>query len=366
LAGAAGTTRSGVNVLTSSSPGITAGGEFIRFIQDLPWPALVAAEDGAVVAVNEAMQAHAALEDPAGRPLAEAFPDFDSALGRPSHWSRPREASATREINGATLHQRLIVRPLPDRGAAAVFALDETRQYQLEQECIQTQRLASLGLMAASICHEVSNPLAAIDSLVQLLQSRQGQSDDVRQQSLATIAANVKRILTITRQLNDFSRVGGLDRRPIRIDFPIETTLALLRHQRGTMAQIETEHQGDPEAVVRASADQLQQVFYNLCLNSVQAMAGRGSLRIDTSTTEDGQARVVVTDTGPGIDADHVDRLLEPFFTTKAAHEGSGLGLAISHEIVAEHGGTLCVASEPGAGTSFYLEIPLCQERPEP
>jgi signal transduction histidine kinase len=95
-------------------------------------------------------------------------------------------------------------------------------------------------------------------------------------------------------------------------------------------------------------------------------MAGRGSLRIDTSTTEDGQARVVVTDTGPGIDADHVDRLLEPFFTTKAAHEGSGLGLAISHEIIAEHGGALCVASEPGAGTSFYLEIPLCQERPEP
>ncbi len=352
--------------MTNACLDSVSANQTIQFIKRLPWPALIVAEDGIVIDLNDAMYIHADIDDPRGQSLQEAFPDFFSSMGRPSLWTRAREARAAREINGTTVHQRLVLQPLPGETMASLMAFDETRWHSLERELVQTQRLASLGFMAASICHEVGNPLTAIDSLVQLLRSEKGQSEEVRAQVLTTIDSNVSRLLSITRQLNEFSRVGTPDLNPIPIDHPAEMALALLRHEARASHQIKIDHNPRPDAIVRGSAEQLQQVFYNLFSNSVQAMEGSGILRITTLLPDADRAVVAISDTGPGIRPEHMDRLFDPFFTTRQEQKGSGLGLTISKEIIHEHGGSLRVESSLGSGTTFYIELPVCKDSPAP
>jgi C4-dicarboxylate-specific signal transduction histidine kinase len=221
----------------------------------------------------------------------------------------------------------------------------------------QTQRLAALGFMLAGVCHEVSNPLAAIHSMLQILQSKRGVSAQTLDKGLASISANIARVLAITRKLGDFSRVGGDAPTRVTIDAAMEAAVALLRHS-DQAPGVTVAYSGAAGAAVLCRAGQLEQVFFNILLNAAQAMRGEG--RIDVDVRIDGAAALVaIADSGPGIAPQNLARLFDPFFSTKPAGEGVGLGLAISHAIAHELGGAIRAGNRPQGGARFEITLPV-------
>jgi len=218
----------------------------------------------------------------------------------------------------------------------------------------QTQRLASLGFMLASVCHELSNPLAAIHSMLQILQSKRGVTPETMDKGLASISQNVARVLAITRRLGDFSRVGADAPQPVAVDAAMEAAVWLLHHS-GQAPRATVDYRGAPGAQVVARAGQLEQIFFNVLLNAAQA----GSARIDVETRAAPAGCVVtIADDGPGIPAEHLQRVFDPFFSTKAKGEGTGLGLAICYEIVQELGGSISAGNRAGGGAAFEIALP--------
>src|SRR5437868_2718743 len=148
----------------------------------------------------------------------------------------------------------------------------------------QTQRLASLGFMVASVCHEVSNPLAAVHSMLQILQSRRGVTPETLEKGLASISANVARVLAITKKLGDFSRVGADAPAAVVADAAMEEALGLLRHS-ASGAAVRVDYSGSPGARVLARPGNLQEIFFNILLNAAQAMGGRGVIEAHAQTS---------------------------------------------------------------------------------
>jgi C4-dicarboxylate-specific signal transduction histidine kinase len=226
-----------------------------------------------------------------------------------------------------------------------------------QEENLQTQRLASLGFMVAGVCHEVSNPLAAIHSMVQILQSRRGVTPDTLVKGLDSIASNIARVLAITRKLGDFSRVAGDAPGPIRVDAAVQEAISLLRHSRNCEAvRVQYRERGSGFAAARPG--ELQQVIFNVLLNAAQAMEGEGVIEVASEVSSAGMIRLTVRDGGPGIPPGHLGRVFEPFFTTKAPGEGTGLGLAICYEIVQELKGSMRASNHPSGGALIEIEIP--------
>src|SRR6185503_14236542 len=133
----------------------------------------------------------------------------------------------------------------------------------------QTQRLASLGFMVASVCHEVSNPLAAVSSMLQILQSKRGVTPETLERGLASIEANIARVMAITKKLGDYSRVGGMPQ-PLAIDDAVQTAQALLRHSPAGRT-VAVDYRGVPGVTVRSRPGELEQVVFNIFLNAAQA-----------------------------------------------------------------------------------------------
>jgi len=220
----------------------------------------------------------------------------------------------------------------------------------------QTQRLASLGFMVASVCHEVSNPLAAVSSMLQILQSKRGVTPETLDKGLASIEANVARVLAITKKLGDHSRVGGEPPAPLAIDEAVEEAVALLRHT-DCGHDVEIEYRGAPGVAVLSRPGELEQVVFNVFLNAAQAMQGAGRIEV-RARNGDGRVALSVRDTGPGIPPQHLARVFDPFFTTKQPGDGTGLGLAISYEIVQEMNGTISAANHPEGGACIEIVLP--------
>ncbi len=220
----------------------------------------------------------------------------------------------------------------------------------------QTQRLASLGFMLASVCHEVSNPLAAVSSMLQILQSKRGVTPETLEKGLASIEANIARVVAITKKLGDYSRVGGEPPAPLAIDDAVDTAAALLRYSPSGQ-DVRLDYRGAPGVKVLARPGELEQVVFNIFLNAAQAMQGMGI--IHTEARPNGrEVMLSIRDTGPGIAPEHLARVFDPFFTTKQPGEGTGLGLAISYEIVHELGGSISAANDPQGGARFEVRLP--------
>ncbi|HVJ10619.1 MAG TPA: ATP-binding protein [Burkholderiales bacterium] len=220
----------------------------------------------------------------------------------------------------------------------------------------QTQRLASLGFMVASVCHEVSNPLAAVSSMLQILQSKRGVTAETLEKGLASISGNVARVLAITKKLGDHSRVGGEPPTPLAIDDAVEDAVALLRDT-DCGHHVKIEYQGAPGVTVLSRPGELEQVVFNVFLNAAQAMQGGGRIEVRARNGA-GRVALSVRDIGPGIPPQHLAQVFDPFFTTKQPGEGTGLGLAISYEIVHEMNGTISAANHPDGGACFEIVLP--------
>ncbi len=233
---------------------------------------------------------------------------------------------------------------------------DVTDRAELEKRLVQADKLSSIGLLAAGVAHEVNTPLAVISNYAQML-AKQVNEDDQKSRMLEKIAKSTFRASEIVNGLLNFSRTSTTDFGEVNLNRVIQETLSLVEHQ-VKKAGIEVRTRLDAAlAPVHGNAGKLQQVFLNLFLNARDAMENGGVLEVTTSAEESG-ARVEVSDTGHGIAPEHLHRIYDPFFTTKAARKGTGLGLSVSYGIMQEHGGTIEVFSRPGGGTRFQLALP--------
>jgi two-component system NtrC family sensor kinase len=241
---------------------------------------------------------------------------------------------------------------------------DITERVDLEVQLSQADKLSSIGLLAAGVAHEVNTPLAVISSYTQML-AKQLQGDPQKSGLLEKITRQTFRASEIVNNLLNFSRTSGTEIGDVDVNKVIADTLALLEHQ-FKVAKVEVQHALAPRLpAIQGNAGRLQQVFLNLFLNAKDAMPGGGTLRVATLNGE--SVSVSVSDSGTGIAPEHIQRIYDPFFTTKTAPRegqarGSGLGLSVTYGIIQEHAGKIRVESHPGAGTTFTLDFPLSRK----
>src|SRR6202011_4317425 len=241
---------------------------------------------------------------------------------------------------------------------------DITERVDLEVQLSQADKLSSIGLLAAGVAPEVNTPFAVIFSYTQML-SKQLQGDPQKSSLLEKITRQTFRASEIVNNLLNFSRTSGSEIGGIDINKVITDTLALLEQQfKSAKIQVESDLTGQISPV-QGNPGRLQQVFLNLFLNAKDAMPGGGKLNVATSNGD--MVSVRVSDTGSGIAPEHIQRIYDPFFTTKTAPKegqkrGTGLGLSVTYGIIQEHAGKIRVESNPGSGTTFALDFPLSRK----
>jgi PAS domain S-box-containing protein len=244
-----------------------------------------------------------------------------------------------------------------------------------QSQLVQSEKMASLGMLVAGIAHEINTPIGAVNSMHDtLLRSLEKLHDEVerfemdderrrRFERLFTVLADanrvmtsgVERVTTIVRRLRSFARLDEAELKDADINEGIEDTLTLVHHELKHDITVEKKLGDIPP--IPCFPGRLNQVFLNLIVNARQAIKGKGVITIETFL--DGHEVVArISDTGVGIPADHVAHIFDPGFTTKGVGVGTGLGLSICYQIVQDHHGQMTVESTPGEGTTFTLRIP--------
>jgi len=248
---------------------------------------------------------------------------------------------------------------------------DRTERLKAAQEqLIQSEKLASLGQLAAGVAHEVNNPLAGILVYIKLLLKKYKENNlqtEETEKQLLKIERETDRSSRIIRNLLDFSRQSEPTLRPVDLNKVVQATLSIVGHQISLENVTLAMNLDTQLPLVLADFDQIQQALINVILNATQAMPDGGNLKITTSVAEGieiggspkNTVRVDVSDTGVGIPKENLNKLFTPFFTTKERGKGVGLGLAALHGIIERHKGKIEVESKPNLGTTFtiYLEV---------
>jgi len=238
---------------------------------------------------------------------------------------------------------------------------DVTEQVLREQDLRRREHLASIGLLASGIAHEVNTPLTGISSYTQMLLEQRAQ-DDPEYSILKKIEQQAFRAAGIASSLLNFSRQRDGDYQPLDVEEMVTETLGLFEpHLRGRRIDLTRSIDGSLQRV-NGNRGRLQQVLMNLLLNAVDAMPGGGMVTV-AARAASGRIQIEVSDTGCGIPQEHLDRIYDPFFTTKPRGQGTGLGLSVSYGIVKEHSGTLSAESSPGEGSRFVVSLPAVDER---
>ncbi|MBU0513695.1 MAG: GAF domain-containing protein [Proteobacteria bacterium] len=301
-----------------------------------------------------------------GRPLSDllADPAREAAMFQ-SPDGRPYEVTIITP-DGLIRQTLTSITPLKDErrgrtgpGGWLAIIRDITERKQLERQLLHSEKLSSVGILAAGVAHEIGNPLQGILGYVEIL-AKDDVTDGEKREFVAGIEQLATRINRTVRSLLDYSRpsdgdVGSVDLNRVVTDI-LRIYLTGKRRQR---IEVETDLDQDlPPMVI--DRDQIAQVVLNLVINAVQAMDEGGTLTVRTGRDEKDDRFVVVTvtDTGPGIHPEFLGQIFEPFFTTKPVGQGTGLGLAIVDRIVHQAGGRVSVESTPGQGATFRLAFP--------
>ena len=257
----------------------------------------------------------------------------------------------------------LRIEPVPE--GIFILSIDITEHKQAEEQLIQAEKLTSLGQMAASIAHEVNNPLAGVLVYTQLLAKKiRGDTlpKEVALDYLSKMETELTRSSKLIRNLLDFARQSTPKLRGVNTNEVIEQAFSLVGHQ-AELQSIQVIKELTPSLPpVMADFDQLQQVFANLILNAIQAMPDGGRLTMRTSLDSNDQVKIEVGDTGCGISEENLHKLFTPFFTTKSKGKGVGLGLAVAYGIIQRHKGRIEVQSEEGKGTTFTIYLKAYHE----
>ena len=309
--------------------------------------------------------------DALGRPLAEIFPadfieEFHRRKDEPGVHNLYKYRLKTHA--GEVRTANIAIAPLVSRSFSIVGRIilvdDITERVQLEGQLTQAEKLSSIGLLAAGVAHEVNTPLAVISAYTQML-AKQVRDDERLSKLLDKITQQTFRASEIVNGLLNFSRTSATEFQQIDLNHTIRETLTLLEHQFKT-SQVEVDLALDAVLPpIMGNPGKLQQVFLNLFLNAKDAMPGGGRLLIGTECN--GHVSVAITDTGSGISPENMQKIYDPFFTTKSApkegqRRGTGLGLSVTYGIIQEHAGKIVVESKIGLGTTFHLEFPLVRK----
>jgi len=233
-----------------------------------------------------------------------------------------------------------------------------------QEDLIQAEKLTSLGQLAASVAHEINNPLAGVLVYTQLLTKKIHSnkfSPEIAIEYLSKMEAELTRSTSLVRNLLDFARQSPPRLWEVDINEVINRSFDLAAHSAELQHVRAIKELDSSLPEITADFDQLQQVCTNLIMNAIQAMPGGGTLTIRTSAA-DGQVKIEVQDTGCGISPENIRKLFTPFFTTKREVKGVGLGLAVTYGIIQRHHGRIEVQSKEGEGTTFTIHLPVYHE----
>lgn len=341
-----------------------------NIVESIQGGVMVLDDHGVVLSWNRSLQRIHGIgaEMAVGKPVGELFPSgflkvLDDARSRLHRGIEPLTSAyriALRTHGGEDRVVTLSMAPLlgdsDDPLSTVIIVDDVTERTELESQLRQAEKLASVGLLAAGVAHEVNTPLAGISSYVQMLRRKVPETDP-RHAILEKIEKQTFRASQIVNNLLNFSRQETGEFRDVSLNAVVHDTLALAEIQLRKRNIVVTTELADDVRSVTGDPVKLQQVLMNLLLNARDAMPSGGSLKISTLQLN-GDTCMQVRDTGVGIADTHIDKVYDPFFTTKGVGKGTGLGLSVSYGIIQEHRGTITVDSEPGEGTTFRVSLP--------
>ena len=334
-------------------------------------------ENGRITRCNSTFEAMMDLsrEQTIGKLVEDIFDEsfalnLENILGK-SRWHLTEIRNAyklfTTNANGKPLIINVAVAPLRSvshNQTGAIIVLENvTSRIKLEESLQQSEKLSSIGPLAAGVAHEVNTPLTGVSSYTQMLLGMIPETDP-KHALLQKVQKQTERASNIVGNLLNFSRTGNATEfTEISLNKLLDDTLQLLEPQmRKSNIEIVKNYADIPPKVF-GNAGKLQQVFTNLIINARDAMFGSGTITLTTTCSSEGEAIIHVSDTGSGIEAENLNKIYDPFFTTKDVGSGTGLGLAVSYGIVQEHAGTIEATSEIGNGTTFRLAFPIAQKQ---
>ncbi|MFP4306759.1 MAG: DUF3365 domain-containing protein [Desulfococcaceae bacterium] len=250
------------------------------------------------------------------------------------------------------------------------YAKDVTLEKQVEQRIQQTEKLAALGQLGAGVAHEINNPMGIILCYADLIRRQLAEADPI-DNDLKVIEKQARNCQRIVTDLLNFARGGVAERRAENVNTAVTEVAEMVRHQFRKRSTKLTLALNDSVPPVPMDMDRMKQVFLNLMMNAQQAIGdGGGAIRVETgwSCTDPRRAdcpageevvEITIADNGGGIPPEVVEKIFDPFFSTKKTGEGTGLGLSVSYGIVKDHGGEIEVESEPGKGSRFTVRLPV-------
>lgn len=334
---------------------------------------LALSPQGTITTWNHAMEeiTGRSARDAKGRPLSEVFPaDFcasiHAALGTEGFLSNAPSSIYKLFLESGNEEKKFVnvgIGPFLESSGRVIGTLmvldDITSKVQLENQLLQSEKLSSLGLIAAGVAHEVNTPLTGISSFTQMLLEESAQDSGTRE-LLTKIEKQCQRASQIVSNLLNFARIQSTEFAPIEVNSLLEECASLLEHEFRRKGIALDQELAPSLPQVRGNAGRLMQVFVNILLNARDATPESGRVRL--SSHQSGQiVTIQIEDTGSGIPADIIHRIYDPFFTTKDTGKGTGLGLSVSHGIIQEHSGRIVVDSRPGRGTTFQIQLPALQ-----
>ncbi len=339
-----------------------------KIVEAIPLGVLALDGERRVTSVNSFLAERRARS---GVPLAEALPGVNAAELPPLQALVAEAQSTRRAATARALELHLggerrqvdayaipLGRPLADVDCFLVLD-DRTELARLERDLQRTEKLATIGTLAAGVAHEVGTPLGVISGRAEQLLARAG-GDETARKGLRSIIAQVDKVSTTIRQLLDFARTRPIEATAVTPTSALETVRALLEH-RFRQAKVSLTVDAPPSVPAMAGdPGQIEQVLVNLLMNAADACAAGGHVSARAAAV-DAQVELAITDDGCGIPPEHLSSVLDPFFTTKKRGQGTGLGLTIAADIVKNHGGTLQIESAAGQGTTVRVRLPLAR-----
>lgn len=334
-------------------------------------------ETGKITRCNSTFEEMMSLprEQAVGKRVEEIFDEsfalnLENILGQ-SKWHLTEIRNAyklhTYDTSGRSLILNVAVAPLrsiSSQQTGAIIVLENvSSRVKLEETLQQSEKLSSIGLLAAGVAHEVNTPLTGVSSYTQMLLGMIPETDP-KHALLQKMQRQTDRASNIVGNLLNFSRTGSTsDFGDIDINKLLDDTLQLLEPQLRKSQVVVVKNYAETPPKVYGDGGKLQQVFTNLIMNARDAMFEGGTITLTTDTSDDSQVAVEVHDTGVGIEPENLKKVFDPFFTTKGVGNGTGLGLAVSYGIVQDHGGSIDARSEKGEGTTFRLVFPAAGKR---
>jgi signal transduction histidine kinase len=338
-----------------------------RILSTTPNAVLVVNKNLKIILANRAFYSAFKRKKVETKSVAEVIPEFDWPEVILKAFAGKRSVISFELKQKLSDKERIFSANIMKMGQDEVLLLinDITEERQEQEKMYLTDRLASVGEMAAGVAHELNNPLTTVIGLSQLL-LEEDMNKNVKE-DLEAICSEGQRAAGIVKNLLTFARKHAQNRLPVQINDIVRDVLALraYEHKVNDIHVVTRLDARLPEIIV--DRFQIHQAFLNIVLNAEQAMAlshNKGNLSVIT-TKYQGNIRISFSDDGPGIPGENMHKLFSPFFTTKEVGKGTGLGLSICYGIITNHGGRISAESEPGNGATFIVELPIIRHLEE-